>query len=100
MSISLKGKKAVVTGASSGIGAGIALRFAEEGAEVALLARRENRLKKIKSQIEQKGGSAHVFVTDLYEIDAGDPGAEPLEKSGVSCAVRRPQRFDCVCRQK
>ncbi len=69
MGSQLKGKKAVITGASSGIGKGIALRFAQEGAEVVLLARRLNRLKMIKEQIEQDGGKTHVYKTDLCEVD-------------------------------
>jgi 3-oxoacyl-[acyl-carrier protein] reductase len=65
--ISLAGRKAVITGASSGIGQGIALRFAEAQAEVALIARREDRLTDLKTRIEEKGGKAHVFVYDLCE---------------------------------
>jgi len=67
MQISLEGKKAVVTGASSGIGRAIAFAFGREGAEVALLARREKNLQEVKKQIEKNGGQAHIFPVDLRE---------------------------------
>jgi NADP-dependent 3-hydroxy acid dehydrogenase YdfG len=64
----LSGKIAVVTGASSGIGASIAKFLAEEGAKVAMGARREDKLKQLKQDIENRLGSkAQVvyFVTDV-----------------------------------
>jgi 3-hydroxy acid dehydrogenase / malonic semialdehyde reductase len=53
---------AVITGASSGIGASIARRFAKEGFRVALLARRINRLEELQKEI---GSSASVFELDV-----------------------------------
>lgn len=48
--LNLEGKTAIVTGASSGLGAAIALLFAEHGAKVIALARREDRLKSLAEQ--------------------------------------------------
>ena len=52
---------AVVTGASSGIGAGIARRFAEEGAKVTIVARRRDKLEQLAAAM----GGAHVVAHDL-----------------------------------
>ena len=57
----LKGKIAVVTGASSGIGKGTAELFAEEGAAVVLTARRVDRLNALAEKIEDAGGTAEVI---------------------------------------
>src|SRR4051794_33024782 len=66
----LEGRKAVVTGASSGIGAATATALAAEGATVALGARRKERLDELAQRIEADGGSAHPF-----EVDISDEGA-------------------------
>ena len=60
----LRGKIAVVTGASSGIGAAIAKEFAREGAAVVIAARRADRLKEIVDAIEADDGAAFARRTD------------------------------------
>jgi short-subunit dehydrogenase len=60
-----KNKIAVVTGASSGIGAATAKKLADEGLLVVLVARRLERLKKLAEEIFQKGGKALVITADL-----------------------------------
>jgi clavulanate-9-aldehyde reducatase len=67
MPSSLQGRKAVVTGASAGIGEATALALAAEGAEVALGARRKDRLDDLAHRIESNGGKAHPFEVDLGE---------------------------------
>jgi NADP-dependent 3-hydroxy acid dehydrogenase YdfG len=67
---SLVGRKAIVTGASSGIGAAIASAIAVEGAAVALLARRKDRLDDIADTIHRQGGTAHTIPVDLADSDA------------------------------
>ncbi|ABD86217.1 SDR family NAD(P)-dependent oxidoreductase [Rhodopseudomonas palustris] len=61
----LKGKIAIVTGSSSGIGKTTAEVFAREGATVVLVARRENRLSDLRAGIEANGGEAEYIVADL-----------------------------------
>ena len=62
----LKNKNAIVTGASSGIGQAIAEHLANEGANVVIAARREDKLKQIADRINQQGkGSALAVVTDV-----------------------------------
>jgi NADP-dependent 3-hydroxy acid dehydrogenase YdfG len=66
----LEGRKAVITGASSGIGAATAAALAAEGAAVALGARRKERLDELAQRIEGDGGSAHAFEVDVSDEDA------------------------------
>ena len=60
----LSGKTAIVTGASSGIGRATALTLAMAGAAVAIFARRKDRLIKVASDIQAKGGKVLSFAGD------------------------------------
>jgi NADP-dependent 3-hydroxy acid dehydrogenase YdfG len=60
---------ALVTGASSGIGAATAKALAAEGAAVALLARRADRLAELKADIESDGGTALVVPADVTDAE-------------------------------
>ncbi|OBI11409.1 oxidoreductase [Mycobacterium sp. E2462] len=60
---------ALVTGASSGIGAATARALAEQGAAVALVARRTDRLSELRSEIESSGGTALVLPADVTDAD-------------------------------
>ena len=70
MPAALEGRKAVVTGASSGIGEATAIALAAEGASVALGARRKDRLDEAVKRIEGEGGTAHAFEVDVSGEDA------------------------------
>ena len=61
----LQGQVAIVTGASSGIGAAIAEHLAKCGASVALSARRKDRLDERKKKIEAEGGRAISVPSDV-----------------------------------
>ena len=67
MTSRLAGTVAVVTGASSGIGHSTALHLAEQGASVAVVARRQDRLDALVAQIEPAGGAALAIQADISD---------------------------------
>lgn len=97
--IDLSGRIALVTGASSGLGAQFARTLARAGAAVVLASRRVEKLKDLRARIEGEGGDAHVVeldVTDLDSIKAAVAHAETemgsidilVNNSGVSTTQR------------
>jgi len=69
----IKGKVAIITGASSGIGYATALSLAKAGAKVAIGARRTDRLEKLENEIKQNGGevfSQKLDVTQKSQCDS------------------------------
>ena len=67
---SLRGKVAIVTGASRGIGAATARAFADAGVAVALAARSEHELTELAAAIDAAGGRAIAVPTDVGDADA------------------------------
>lgn len=65
----LDGKVALVTGASSGIGRAIALKFAEQGAALVLTARRSALLDAVAKEIRQSGGRAEFVAGDITQAE-------------------------------
>ncbi len=63
--MNIEGKTVIITGASSGIGEATAKKLAKEGANVVISARREDRLKSLKEDIEKDGGKALVVTADV-----------------------------------
>lgn len=109
--IDLSGRVAFVTGASSGLGAQFARVLAASGAGVVLAARRIERLKTLRAEIEAAGGDAHVVgldVTDPASIRAAVAHAETemgaidilVNNSGVSTTQKltdvKPEDYDYV----
>jgi NAD(P)-dependent dehydrogenase (short-subunit alcohol dehydrogenase family) len=68
--IDLSGRVALVTGASSGLGAQFARTLARAGAAVVLAARRLEKLKSLHAEIEAEGGDAHVVELDVTDHDS------------------------------
>jgi len=84
----LEGKVALVTGGGSGIGAGIAKRFAEQGANVTLIGRKLEKLESIAKEIEPTGRQALCHACDVRDYAA-------LE-AGMNATVERFGRLDIV----
>jgi short-subunit dehydrogenase len=62
-------KKAIVVGASSGIGEAIAVELSRSGATVTLVARRDEELQRVRDRIQSAGGQAHINVHDVTQFD-------------------------------
>jgi len=69
-SMSLNGRKAIITGASSGIGLGCAVALAEAGAHVCLSARNSKNLNKVVEAIQAKGMNAEAITLDVSDVKA------------------------------
>ena len=67
-SIDLSGRVALITGASSGLGAQFARTLAAAGAAVVLASRRVERLKELRAQIDGEGGDARVMELDVTDV--------------------------------
>jgi 3-oxoacyl-[acyl-carrier protein] reductase len=78
---SLKGRVALVTGASSGLGTQFARALADNGASVALVARRADRLRALKDEIEGKGARAIAIEADVTNHAAIARAFDAAEKA-------------------
>lgn len=108
-SIDLSGRVALITGASSGLGAQFARTLSRAGAAVVLASRRIDRLKQLRAEIDAAGGDAHVVGLDVNDHDAIKAAVAHAEtevgsidilvnNSGVSTTQRlqdvQPEDFD------
>lgn len=83
-SFRLDGRRALVAGASSGIGLGAAVALAEQGAEVTLVARNADTLAGVTSEMRAAGMNAHPLALDITDLDA------------VGAAVAKAGPFDVL----
>lgn len=75
----IKNKLALITGASSGMGANMSKKLADAGAKVILLARDQGKLDKVKSEIESSGGTAYTYSVDLTDKTAVQQTTEQIK---------------------
>jgi len=77
----LKGKVAVISGASSGLGVQMAKGFAEQGADLVILARREERLIELQKQLEEKGIKVLPIKCDVTSTEDINHAASVAEET-------------------
>jgi NAD(P)-dependent dehydrogenase (short-subunit alcohol dehydrogenase family) len=106
-SFRLDGKRALVAGASSGIGLAAAVALAEHGAEVVLAARRAEKLADIVAALRDRGWSAQAMTLDITDVEATrtalgaqDPFDIMVNSAGAARHSKAidttPQDFDAV----
>lgn len=91
-SFRLDGRRALVTGASSGIGLGAAAALAEAGAEVTLVARRAGELEAVRDAIRAEGGEAEALpldITDTVATEAAVAAQGPFDVLVNSAGLAR-----------
>src|SRR5690349_13633184 len=76
----LDGKAALITGGSSGLGKGIALGYAHEGARVALTSRQHERAASVADLIERQGGEALPLACDVRDRAQVDAAVSAVEE--------------------
>ena len=78
LSAAVRGKVVLITGASSGIGKATAVKVADAGATVLLVARSVDKLEETKAEIETAGGIAHIHRCDMSDMDDVERMAEEV----------------------
>ena len=103
----LSGRRALVAGASSGIGLACAVALAEHGADVVLTARRADTLGQLADQMSAKGWSARALALDVSDVEATAAAVQAegpfdilVNSAGLArhgkAADTKPQDFDAV----
>jgi NAD(P)-dependent dehydrogenase (short-subunit alcohol dehydrogenase family) len=90
----IKGKRVIITGASSGIGLETAKKVGEAGGEVLLVSRTREKLEELASEIEELGGTAHVHPADLSDLEDIDRLADEVieQHGGVDVLINNAGR--------
>ena len=94
LATAIKGKKVLITGASSGIGLETALKIGEAGGTVLLVSRTREKLEEVARQVEEAGGAAFVHPADLSDLEDIDRLAEEVlaEHGGIDVLVNNAGR--------
>jgi short-subunit dehydrogenase len=97
-------KRALITGASSGLGEGLARLYGAPGATIGLVGRREEALRKLAAELEQKGARPLIYPADVRDTEIMAETARHFFEHAGGCDVvianagigegRRDQRFD------
>jgi short-subunit dehydrogenase len=83
MAFSVAGKRVLITGASSGVGAALARALAKDGAVVGLIARRQDRLAEVLADCQKTSPDSMMWVADLADTDAvGPPAVDAWDELG------------------
>ena len=83
MDLQLKGRSALVTGASIGIGRGVALALGREGVKLALAARRANLLEEVAAEIAAAGGAKPVLIVQDFLADGAADRIAKAAREGL-----------------
>ena len=91
---SVRGRRILITGASSGIGLETALKVGEAGGEVILVSRTRENLDEVAGQVRERGGTAHVHPADLSDIGDLDRMAQEVisEHGGIDVLINNAGR--------
>ena len=94
LSSSIRDKRVLVTGASSGIGRQVALKIGEAGGEVLLVSRTRDKLEEVANEVEGAGGTAHVHPADLSDLEDIDRLAREVidEHGGIDILINNAGR--------
>ena len=94
LATAIKGKRVLVTGASSGIGLQTAVAIGAAGGEVILVSRTREKLEAVAEQVREAGGTAHVHPADLSDIEDIERMAEEVisEHGGVDVLINNAGR--------
>src|SRR4029450_10410993 len=92
--IALNRKRILVTGASSGIGEAAAEKFAHRGAQVVVVARRQELLDAVVERITRDGWDARAYAADLADLDAVDELVAKVEQDlgGIDILINNAGR--------
>jgi short-subunit dehydrogenase len=90
----IKGKKVLITGASSGIGKETAYKIGDAGGEVLLVSRTREKLEEVAKEVERRGGTAHVHPADLSDTDDIERMANEVidEHGGIDILINNAGR--------
>lgn len=95
-SMSLEGRRALVTGAGRGIGQAASIGLAAAGAEMVLAARSTHELDRLKDHIEAHDGRAEILSVDLSDLDTALPALAEMGPFDIllnNAGMNRPQPF-------